>query len=242
VASAARRFFLGHTRGHNPANIRKRWVKRVTVALGYRCSDGLVLCADSEWTHGQSYKTHGTKVAHVQDQAQGFYFAMAGTGSYLFMQKVFDEYADDVQGRPPQTVADARARFDRKLKQIYVSEIFSIPHWESLDMDAQFLLGIRAGGSLAFLSTDTHIVGDAPDSECIGSGGEAASLVTKMMFRPMTRYEAALVAVYVLWLVKSTSVGVGGASSIVMLDANENGLWEKTLRRYYDHRAAVGAV
>lgn len=193
----------------------------MTIAAGFRCANGIVLCCDTEYTHGDSHKTYGTKIATFVRSELGFSFALAGAGNQGFMNKVFEDYADELEERIPETQAEAIARLESVLKKLYRQHIFQIPRWQDAGLDAQFLMAFRTpDGEQDFLESSLTLVSKAGQFACIGMGADVGTAIIELSAYPeMKVAEAAIASVHTLERVKITSAYCGGASAVVIQES-----------------------
>jgi len=75
---------------------RPRQGKSMTIAAGFRCYDGVVLCTDSEHTVGQS-KFYEKKIFRIDaENATAF---LAGAGHDVYIKSAADEIASAIEGK-----------------------------------------------------------------------------------------------------------------------------------------------
>jgi 20S proteasome alpha/beta subunit len=136
-----------NTRLH-PKEPRPRQGKSMTIAAGFRCSDGVVICTDSEHTAGQA-KHYGPKI--FEEVAGNGALYVAGAGTDVYIGAVAKEIGADIQGKTID--------FDsiEALTQARVMEVYSrhiAPARQASDPDAPslaLLLAIRITGQRARL-------------------------------------------------------------------------------------------
>jgi 20S proteasome alpha/beta subunit len=190
--------------------------KPVTIATGMRCTNGVVLCTDTEYTG--SHKTYGTKIAHFVKPEHGFSFAMAGAGSAVFMEKVFDTFADKLESKIPQTITDAAKNLEDVLIALYKRHIFKIPNWQESGADGSFLVALRTpDGIQDFFRTSNTVIAKASDYECIGYGEDVGASVIESLAHPAaTVAEATVLLIHAVQRVKDSSPNCGGATTVVI--------------------------
>jgi hypothetical protein len=192
--------------------------KPMTIAAGFRCSNGIVLCSDTEYSHGQSHKTYGTKIAHFVKHGLGFSFAMAGAGGPAFMERVFDDFADGLEERIPGTLPETIAGLEGVLRKLYKQHIFPIPKWQDAEADAQFVIAVRTpDGKQDLFQSAYTVVAKAGEHECVGMGADVGETVIDMAAcSTLTVAEAAILSIHVLERVKAIAQFCGGASAVVI--------------------------
>jgi 20S proteasome alpha/beta subunit len=57
----------------------------MTIAAGFKCSDGLVLCADREMTYGNALKVSEGKIQHLVSEA-GTTLGITGAGHWTYIR------------------------------------------------------------------------------------------------------------------------------------------------------------
>jgi hypothetical protein len=192
--------------------------KPMTIAAGFRCTNGIVLCSDTEYKHGQSHKSYATKIAHFVKSEQGFSFAMAGAGASTFMTRVFEDFADKLESTIPESVPKATEALEAVLTKLYKKHIFTIPNWRDADADAQFLIAIRTpDGKQDFLETANTMIAKASEHECIGTGADVGEAIIDLAAYPsLTVAEATILAIHTLERVKTTAAFCGGATAVII--------------------------
>jgi 20S proteasome alpha/beta subunit len=193
----------------------------MTIAAGKRCSNGIVLATDTEFTHG-AHKSYGTKIANFVKIDKGFFFIMAGAGNAIFMEKVFDTFADKLEKAVPQNIAKAVDTLENVLIALYKRHIFKIPNWSDVNHDASFLFAIRTpNGEQDFFRTSNTVVAKASDYECIGSGEDVGSSVIESFAHPnSTVAEAVVLLTHAIQRVKDHSLYCGGATVVIIQEAS----------------------
>lgn len=194
----------------------------MTIAAGFRCANGIVLCSDTEYTHGQSHKSYATKIAHFAKSNQGFSFAMAGAGAAVFMTRAFDDFADKLENNLPESVPKATEMLEAVLAKLYKKHIFTIPNWQDAGADAQFLIAIRTpDGKQDFLKTAETMVAKASEHECVGAGADVGEAIIDLAACPsLAVAEATILAIHTLERVKTTSAFCGGATAVIIQEPN----------------------
>jgi len=90
----------------------------MTVAAGFLCSDGIVLCADSEHSDDKA-KFQRPQVFRFADK--GLLLTGAGTSSYIKM--AFDKLCDEYRREMPDTPSKARIALEKVVIDIYANHI-----------------------------------------------------------------------------------------------------------------------
>jgi len=105
---------------------RPRQGKSMTIAAGFRCRDGVVLCTDSEHTAGQS-KFYDHKI--FQAEAANAVMYVAGAGDDLYIRSAAREIESEVQGKS-LSFDQIEVAAEKAVSMIY-KEHFAIAHQAS---------------------------------------------------------------------------------------------------------------
>ncbi|MGA3169144.1 MAG: hypothetical protein ABSF14_23860 [Terriglobia bacterium] len=178
----------------------------MTIAAGFKCRDGVLLCADSQITSDQG-KTYQAKIFGINKPA-GVYLTYCG--SVLFAKELVDVLRESLKGDPGKSAA-------KKVRKIY--QHFHHRHYTqpkkaeksfadiliTLRDEDQALLYHASGRH--FLLVDTY--------QPLGIGREyGESLFAPFYNKTMTRTEAGYLAIYALWKIKAYVHGCGGRTHI----------------------------
>jgi len=193
--------------------------KRMTIAAGFVCRDGILLCADSQYTGGWE-KTFREKVFARPLGAVMLSFALAGDET--FGRTVIDECCLSVSTIPrtEQTIWNVRKSIRRTLKQ----ELKDCP----ADIEKpQFLIAITTLNESILFSTREHAMPRVQDYEFLGTGG----YIGKHLMQPFGPFwmrsigleEALLMGLNVLTAAKRTDLYCGGGSQFLAVRASTRG-------------------
>jgi 20S proteasome alpha/beta subunit len=86
--------FSPYTRRPEPQKIARR--KPMTIAAGFRCLDGVVICTDSEHTAGQA-KFYDKKIFEIKARNAVAY--LAGAGDYAYIRTAAEEIESYMKGK-----------------------------------------------------------------------------------------------------------------------------------------------
>src|SRR5579859_305972 len=90
-------------------------VKSMTIAAGFLCSDGVVLCTDSEYTAGQS-KHYAAKV--FEASAENAVAYLAGAGDHIYIKSAADGIKEFIGGKTVSTT-DIEACAESVISTLY---------------------------------------------------------------------------------------------------------------------------
>lgn len=191
----------------------------VTIAAGFPCKDGLILCADTQEVIQGYVKTETEKMTVIQ--GGDWNVAITGAGDGDLIEMAIQELHDVVDRiRPPQTlqgqIKDTLLELFRKCIQPYASYPF-----EDRPV-AQLLIGIQSKGAVNLYKWRGTLFRRFDTPECVGAGIALGKSLTAQFFQQqLPLKQAALIAIYILHQAKKWVDGCGGNSDIVLLYEQE---------------------
>jgi len=189
----------------------------VTMAAGFRCSDGVILFADTELTYPESLKYQGsTKVRTYEDKETDITVALTGAGDWDYLCMAFEKVLRRIPtaGDQVDTIFDA---VEEVLIQIFETNIALSP------------VRPRPGFDLfAAVRTPTHEFGlfksaDVAfrrgfDIEMSGVGKLLGLYLADMLYDyRMSVKQGLFLAAYILRVANKYVTGVGGKSDIITI-------------------------
>jgi 20S proteasome alpha/beta subunit len=203
-------------RDYSPAFRRRA---RVTIAAGFRCADGIMVCSDTEHTHGEIQKSYGAKMfAFRHDAGACLILAFAGSVPYA---KMFIEMAQaDFYGLGEKTAAAIKKKLFSGLLDFHKKYIFPHPCFRlSGGPDFQLIVAIRdEGRDLHLLSTYEASLTPVQGVECIGIGENLFRYLSReRVFPSMEMEKAKTQAAEMMAEVKRYVPGCGGKTHFMML-------------------------
>jgi 20S proteasome alpha/beta subunit len=194
----------------------------VTIAVGFLCRDGILLCADTQISKGS--KSNESKILKVgfgsEDPATSATVLVAICGAVKYARMGARHCFRAISKLPPneRTVDAIADSFEQGLKALFKEHLFPHPQFKE-GVTVQYLVGIQARGEIGLFSThDTSI--DPVDYESVGSGGDLADYLSSSLLgelSAMNMKEVAFWAVHVLMQVKSRDLYCGGYSEMQSL-------------------------
>jgi hypothetical protein len=181
----------------------------VTIAVGFRCSDGVLLCADSQITYG-SRKVYQAKIFKIQD---GEYLTY--TGDTLLAKELVAALKEATKG-----ITGAAAA--KTARQVYTA--FHREHYTAAPKaekaHAEILCSVREGRSVnLFYGKGRHWV--PIETYCaLGIGEEHGEALFQILYDPaVTTTQMGYSAIYALRRIKGLVEGCGGPTQLrVILD------------------------
>ncbi|HTC64978.1 MAG TPA: hypothetical protein VK709_19205 [Candidatus Saccharimonadales bacterium] len=158
----------------------------VTIAVGFRYDDGLLLCADTQYT-GQ-IKFRGSKIL-AKSYADGSKSAFVIIGNLRYARMCVNLYEEMVEGTPaPEcTLSKMKQLLISCVRELHHGHIFKHPRRD--DITVQFLIGLwsaKTKGDVAFLSTEDTSVIRCYGYDCLGSGEMLAQQYIRPKYRRIT--------------------------------------------------------
>lgn len=210
----------------------------MTIAAGVWCSDGIILCADTEVTEGDT-KFQQRKVWNAGD-----HLMLTGCGATAHMKMAFDKLAHKFSELRPEHSEAARVVVEDLIFGIYEQHIFPFiqaghPHGNSLDI--WLIVALRcANGELALIRTSQTAASLVENYEAVGAGGT--------IFKYWARYFldgnfsmdlASYFAMFILREAKNVAFGVGGSTHVFKMPKDTS--VPRTRRAIWDEKSILAA-
>jgi hypothetical protein len=202
-----------------PWGLKPKEKQRMTIAAGFLCSDGVVLCSDSLYS-GRTAR-QGSKLWHgIRTDAPGCGFAIcgAGKGPLIWAAKEMmwsSNSGDDLRYR---SIAHA---LEGKLVEFYDRH-----HRTLSEEPLELLFAVRGiDGVGLYLSENNSVLGPVDNFACIGSNGSiiAAWLAEYMYFHAGVKVGQA-VASYILRVTREYDPEAGRDPRILTVSRADRGL------------------
>jgi 20S proteasome alpha/beta subunit len=205
-----------------PSRLSER--KAVTIIAGFKCNDGIVLCADTQETIEHSkrqvpklrlepspYIASAKQVLTGKDLAVAF----CGAGSGPFIDKLVDrawQSAKDATG-----LDDACRRIDESIQNMY-KEYGQIYQFLGGCPQVEIIFGVKMEGKSRLFKADGPIVNEKDRYESGGIGYYMADfLASKMYNYNLTVNQLIVLSLYVVFEAKEHVDGCGGESHLAVL-------------------------
>ncbi|TAM80056.1 MAG: hypothetical protein EPN47_16315 [Acidobacteria bacterium] len=112
----------------------------MTVAIGFRCDDGIVLSTDTQYTMGPA-KTDGPKLFICADNGN-FATAIAGAGRVSFMKRAVEKIEHALKNLSSPTCQEIRLKVEDTLLQFFRDHIYPMPPSKQQGADFELILGV----------------------------------------------------------------------------------------------------
>jgi hypothetical protein len=235
--------------------MRPRERRHVTIVAGFKCHEGLVLCADTQETVNQLSKRNvpklifqpsayvvQTKEIHTDEMAVSFCGA-ADNGP--FVDKLVENAWEDAQ--MGSSLDEACLLIEGSIKKTYreYGQIFQTGYCPSADL----IYGVKMFGSSRLFSASGPIVNERNTFYSGGAGYYMADfLASRMYTRHLSLRQCAILAAYILFQAKEHVDGCGGESQIAVMrnegvSGNANAASVERLNRLFSKfDSAVGGL
>jgi len=197
-------------------------VKSMTIAAGFRCFDGVVLCSDSEHTEGQS-KFYDTKIFEVKANNAVLY--LTGAGDYVYIRSVAEEIKSLLNGRDA-SLDQIKAVFEDTVSETYSHRLGLARQAGDLNPPTMlFLVALWVDGdkkAKIYRIAETGGVSEAT-SECTTIGIESAETLVRELAdlllrgRPVSVFAVRHLAVYIINRVVRFASYVGGSAQVACI-------------------------
>lgn len=191
--------------------------KSVTLAAGFRCKDGVVLCADTEITMEGWLKYPESKIRVYSQLKHQPVFTFAGYANFagMFISKLSRRVA--LAEKEGQSILGAVEE-----ESLLIHRTFAGEECERNTVLLMSLWGAPKGPRLLYEIRE-GVVNPVKQS-CQGTGVLVTrAMITELFALDMSIRETALLAVYLLAEAKTYGAGVGQESQILLLD--DAGWW-----------------
>jgi hypothetical protein len=190
----------------------------MTIVAGFKCSDGIVLCADSQETINSYLKVNVPKLVtrplefKAGDKSRAVF---AGSGDGPFVDKLINSMwgAAMAAGADLDEISlameEATIAIHERLWQMYS---------DNNKPEASIIFGIAASQDTKLFRSHGPIVNPVDTYACAGCGDVIAKYICDRLYSPtMDVSQCAILALYVLLHTKRYVEGCGGLSYVVIL-------------------------
>lgn len=222
-----------------PAPKPKRFPERkaVTIAAGFKCPGGIVLCADTQETVAGLSKRHVPKLRVepsgfllATSALRGYDLAVAFCGSTdngPFLDEIVETAWKSVQ--EAESLDDACEKIRVSIKESYreAGEVYQTGYCPS----ANLIYGVKKGGQSKLFEASGPSVNEKNSYCSAGAGYYMADfLASRMYSHELTIQQCIILAAYVLFEAKEHVDGCGGDSHIAVLRNNGHSGLEDSLK------------
>jgi hypothetical protein len=194
----------------------------VTIIAGFRCDEGIVICADSQETVNKTTKRSVTKLRYEPcDSSDGreLHFsdlgiAFCGAGDGPWIDKLAQEAWYACSGK--NNLDDVCSAIEHRIKGMYKE--FGQIYQPGYCPEAHLIYGAKMGGESRLFSAFGPIVNEKLEYEAGGAGQIMADYLASKLHRSWLGVEqASILATYILLKASENVDGCGGDPQIVAL-------------------------
>lgn len=196
--------------------------RRLTIAAGFHCDDGIVICADTEHTD-QIGKYQREKIFNFQHQ-----LLLTGAGHSDYIKMAFDKLCDAYRSSQPINPSAARDIVERMILDLYAKHIFNFYRPEDSNRPSlELIIAMRCsnGEPVMVKAAETAtILGGFFES--VGIGKPLFEYWAQLLYWPtLTMTIVSYLCALILQEVKRNVVDCGGYSIICGMpkDASKQG-------------------
>jgi 20S proteasome alpha/beta subunit len=193
----------------------------VTIGIGFKCDDGVVLATDTQYT-GDRYKSNGPKLFPLlaSPRFPNVSVLVAGAGAVPFMKMAIDKIKTRLINTDP-SLTDFKSLVEDVLLRFYRDHIHPVPsHWgEPPSFDLVLGVWTRRDGLGLFKTTQTTVEEVAEPYCYIGSGAGLAKYALDLTCEPtiMTVESTKFLASFCIKAAKDHDSWCGGETHISTL-------------------------
>lgn len=184
----------------------------MTIAAGYLCDTGVILCADTQETISGYVKTSTEKITVLEGSRWTAAFAGAGDNG-VQIDMVIQEICDELRDEEPPSLTGFKVMLHSVLDRL-----FPQPHYPKNDPQVELLVALRGDGRTHLFTVYDNVFAEASEFDCIGIGVLLGkSLLQRYYRRNYNLIASYIVLAYVLHHAKRWVDGCGGRSDIFIL-------------------------
>ncbi len=199
----------------------------MTIAAGFICRDGIIVCADTEITYGDALKSTGSKIEMLL--ADETIVTMTGAGHRSYIRMAWDKFVRRFETYKKKTLAwaDFIEIVESTIGEIYKKHVPLYPADQKPWFSLIFAVKTR-DGHLHLLISDETAVFESHTFEIAGVGATFGRFLADLLhWSPVdvSLRDGSIWAAYILWIAKKYTPGCGGDSSIFTITASGNGFY-----------------
>jgi 20S proteasome alpha/beta subunit len=184
----------------------------VTLIIGMRCSDGVVVCADAQETVGH-YRVSVKKIEPVR--MGNYVVIVAGSGIGDLVDGFAECLRETVSDLKDRTLAAFKRAFETELKRYCKEEVPLYSAGKEEDKKLEFVVAAYVNGICELWSTKGMKLKTVPDYCPIGWVEPLYKRILESFFKPgMTVAQGVLTCVYTLGIAEATSNYVRGPMQV----------------------------
>lgn len=200
----------------------------VTIIAGFKCSEGIVLCADTQETvEGGVSKRNVPKLRYEPSEQYGairfpdhdadFAVAFCGAGNGPFIDKLVESAWQEAQACT--SIDEVCSEIEKSIKDNYKE--FGQIYQPGYCPNAQLIYGVKMHGNSKLFTANGAVVNERHEYESHGIGYYMADFLAGRMFDSFLNiHQCVILAAYILFQCREHVDGCGGESHIAVLQDN----------------------
>ena len=215
---------------------------RFTIAIGFRCADGIVLAADSRYSEGIA-KLDGQKIFPIPSNGK-YAVTVAGAGGVVSIKGAVREIRKTLRnqiGPNAASIQEIQGAVEDALFRYYPKYVDAAPKERRDDLGFETLFGIWVAGGGARLF-QTHRTGsvEVDHHACIGTGAWLTHCFTDLLFPagpPPPLQIAGPFAAFLVGKAKKYVLFCGGNTTVRELldDGTDEMMWRQEVKASEDY-------
>jgi 20S proteasome alpha/beta subunit len=188
-------------------------LRRMTVAAGYICDEGVILCADTQETIPGYTKTDANKLMSFNLPDLCLVFAGAGNNAVQI-----DETVHEIAGKFRSSAPTNGEQIRKALREI-LEELFPKAHYpRQSGPEVDLLMAVQSVDAVQLFRVSDGSIAPVHHTACIGSGVVLGTQLFQRYYnKDVSLFDAALISIYVLFHVKRWVDGCGGKTDISLI-------------------------
>lgn len=200
--------------------------KRMSIAIGVVCTDGLVLGTDLEYT-GSYEKFPGKKLWQLCPD-RGKSILLTGAGNPVSIDHVRRIAEDEIRRTKRDSWMDIVSAVETGLRSLYSLHIDPAPKESQVELEIWVMLAVRDGVQFRLFHNDRSVLGEVEKLNCSGMGLYVGYTMLDLLLPNYCSTDlASEVVSYILALSKEWTANVGKGSNVHML--YHTGQWDSLL-------------
>ena len=190
-----------------------RRLRKMTIAAGYVCDSGIVICADTQETIPGYTKNSTHKLMSFQTADLNLVFAGSGNNATQI-----DEATQEIAVKMSVNRPKGENEFRKSLREV-LEELFPKAHYpRGGGTEVEILMAVKGNGMEQLYKISDCNVAPVRERAAVGSGVVLALQLLERHYDPSVQInEAAIICIYALHHVKKWVDGCGGNTELIVI-------------------------
>lgn len=197
----------------------------MTIAIGMRAQDGLVVAADTQESIGDYLKGVKGKMScfYTHDKGWAESCIVAGAGDSGYVQALMEELGQTYQAADPimhvyhlgKNTPSLQSEFRDCIKRFYKEHIIPFAAYpERKRPDVEMLIACQRKTMMGIFTSEKTVVNHSPTYKAIGLGSTFAELLLGKLWGVISIDQAEILAAYVVFMAKESVDSCGKFTTI----------------------------